>query len=55
MKVDLAEHVVTRLQVFLDRIKSTRLYVDSIHRLVDCERVDDPLQIVDPVLRAGHE
>ena len=55
MEVDLAKHVVARLQVFFDCINAARLHVNSIGSLVDCESIDDPLEIVDSILRPGHQ
>jgi hypothetical protein len=55
MKLDLAEHVIARLQIFFYRIDPARLHVNSIRGFVDGERVDDPLEIVDAILGSGHE
>src|SRR6266481_9803518 len=46
MKVNLSEHVITRLQVFLDREYSSRGDVNAIALLVDLKRIDDPFEIV---------
>ena len=40
MKVNLAEHVIARLQVFLYRIDPARLNVHSIRSLIDGERIE---------------
>src|SRR5258707_9216381 len=55
VKVDLSEHVVTRLQVFLDCKYSTCGDINAIALLVDLKRVDDPFEIVQTVFRARHQ
>ncbi|GBC78452.1 hypothetical protein HRbin08_01948 [bacterium HR08] len=55
MEVDLAEHVVPRLQVLLDGIEPFGRDVEALLIGGDLQRVQDPLQIVEAVFGAGHQ
>src|SRR6266481_7920699 len=55
MKVNLPEHVITCLQVFLDREYPTRRDMNAIPLLVDLKRIDNPFEIVQTILCAGHQ
>src|SRR2546425_6186633 len=55
VKVNLAKHVVARLQIFFNRKNSPRGDIDTVALFVDLQRVDDPFEIVQAVLRSGHQ
>jgi len=55
MKVYLPEHVIPRLQVLFHGVKPLRLDIDPVGLLIDVERVEDPFQVIDAILCAGHK
>jgi len=47
MEVNLSEHIVTRLQIFLDGKDSPRSDENPIAVFVDLKRIDNPFEIVE--------
>ena len=55
MKINLPKHVVARLQILFDRKDTTGRHINAIALLIDLERIDDPLQVVETILRSSHQ
>ena len=55
MKIHLPVHIIPGLQIVLDRVNSASRNVQTVSGLVDLDRFYYPLEIVNAVLRTGHQ